>query len=99
MNAAARRVIANLKIRGLLDLVDHVCVRRGVTREELCGRSQTRSYARARHELWYLMIEHHERYYSHSEIGRLFERDHTTVMGGVRAHRRREAGRQINATL
>ncbi len=91
MSPAAQRVIANLKIRGLLDLADHVCVRRGVTREQLCGRGQTRSVARARHELWYLMLKHPERYYSHSEIGWLFERNHTTIMGGVRAHRRRQA--------
>ena len=91
MSAAAQRVIDNLKIRDLLDLVDHVCVRRGVTREELCGRRQTRSVARARHELWFLMIEHPERYYSHSEIGRLFERDPTSIMSGVRGHRRRQA--------
>ena len=91
MSAAAQRVIDNLKIRGLLDLVDHVCARRGVTRAELCGRRRTRSLARARHELWYLMIEHPERYYSHSEIGRLFERNHTSIMSGVRGHRRRQA--------
>jgi len=43
------------------------------------------------------MIEHPERYYSHNEIGRLFERDHATVMSGVRGRRRRQAGRQISA--
>ena len=90
MSAAAQRVIANLKIRGLLDLVNQVCVRRGVTIEELCGRGRPRSVARARHELWYLMIEHPERYYSHSEVGRLFERDPTSIMSGVRGHRRRQ---------
>ena len=91
MDGTSRRVIDNLRVRGLLDLVDNVCLRRGITRDELCGRCRTRALTRARHELWYLILEHPERYYSQSEIGRLFERDHTTVASGIRAHQQREA--------
>lgn len=88
MSASSSRVLANLKMRGLLEVLDRVCARRGFSRDELCGRLRTRALSRARHELWCLILDHPERYYSHNEIGRLVERDHTTVLAGIRAHRR-----------
>ena len=82
-------ILAALAVRGLLQLVDAVCARRGVTRDELCGAGRTRAVASARHELWWLVRHHPERYYSYPEIARLFCRDPSTVVCGVAAHQRR----------
>jgi len=79
-------VVDALQIRGLLDLVDTVCARRGVTRDELCGRGRTQAVAAARHELWWLIRNHPDRRYSYCEIARLVCRDHATVLQGVAAH-------------
>jgi chromosomal replication initiation ATPase DnaA len=79
-------VLAALSCRGLLDLLDAVCDRRGVTREDLCGRSRTRAVAAARRELWWLMRHHPDRCYSYSEIARLVSRNHATVFQGIAAH-------------
>lgn len=84
------RIVAKLKARGLLHLVDDVSARRGVTRAELCGRRRSRAVAAARHELWWLIRQHPERCYSFPEIARLFGKDHTTVLHGITAHGRRQ---------
>lgn len=91
MAATSTRVVANLRVRGLLELLNDVCTHRGITRHELCGRARTRAVSRARHELWCLIFEHPERSYSLSEIARLFDRDHSTVLDGIQTHRRRMA--------
>jgi chromosomal replication initiation ATPase DnaA len=82
-------IIDALRVRDLLDFVDEVCRRRGVTREELCGRGRTQAVVRARQELWWQLRQHPERHYSLCEIGRLFGRDHSTVLHGIDAYRRR----------
>jgi chromosomal replication initiation ATPase DnaA len=82
-------IIDALHVRDLLDFVDEVCRRRGVTREELCGRGRTQAVVRARQELWWQLRQHPERHYSLCEIGRLFGRDHSTVLHGIDAYRRR----------
>jgi chromosomal replication initiation ATPase DnaA len=81
-------VVDALQIRGLLDLVDTVCARRGVTRDELCGRGRTQAVAAARHELWWLIRHHPDRRYSYCEIAHLVCRDHATVLQGIAAHDR-----------
>jgi chromosomal replication initiation ATPase DnaA len=85
----ASAVIEDLSAHGLLDLVDQVCLLRGVTRLELCGSARTRSAATARHELWWRIRNHPERSYSYFEIARFFRRDHSTVVHGVVMHGRR----------
>ena len=84
-------IVVALACRGLLDLLDAVCDRRGVTRDELCGRSRSRAVAAARHELWWLIRHHPDRCYSYSEIARLVCRNHVTVLQGVAAHHRLHA--------
>jgi chromosomal replication initiation ATPase DnaA len=91
--STADATIALLATRGLLPLVDEICARRGVTRQELCSNDRSRSVVFARHELWCCIYEHPERNYSFPEIARLFGRDHSTVLHGVAAHRRRHAQR------
>ncbi len=84
-------VIDALDVRDLLGLVDHVCRARGVTREEVCGRGRTKAVALARHELWWRLRHHPEMSFSYVEIGRLFDRHHTSVFAGIRAHERASA--------
>lgn len=81
-------IIRQLSSRGLLDLADLVCARRGVTRDELCGRGRSRAVAAARHELWWLIRHHPERCYSFCQIARIVGCDHATVVQGVAAHHR-----------
>lgn len=78
-----------LAAHGLLGLLDEVCARRGVTREEVCSRQRTRAVTAARHELWHLIRQLPERHYSFPEIARLFRRDPSSVLHGVAAHRQR----------
>lgn len=93
MNPASlsETVLATLCTHGLLDLVAAVCARRGVTRDELCGRGRTQAVAAARHELWWLIRHHPDRCYSYAEIARLVSRDHATVFHGVATHDRLHA--------
>jgi chromosomal replication initiation ATPase DnaA len=82
-------VIEDLSVRDLLCLVEEVCRRRGVPRDQVCGRTRTQSVSRARQEVWWLLRHHPERHYSLLEIARLFGRDHATVVAGLAAHHRR----------
>jgi chromosomal replication initiation ATPase DnaA len=82
-------VTARLRVRDLLVLVDEVCKRRGVTRNEVCGRTRSRAVSYARQEIWWRIRHHPERVYSYPEIARLFARDHTTILAGISAHQRR----------
>jgi len=82
-------VRAELDAHGLTDLVREICRRRGITLDELCGTTRTRSISRARHETWAAIHALPHRHYSYAEIGRLFGRDHSTVLLGIRVHRRR----------
>lgn len=86
--ASPSTVIHQLSLRGLLELADAICARRGVTRQELCGRGRTRAVAAARHELWWLIRHHPDRRYSYAEIACIVGCDHATILQGVAAHER-----------
>lgn len=75
--------ISRLLDRGLYDLLHHVCGMRGVTPEEVCGRSHTKAPSGARHELWALLYHHPTANLSYSQIARLCGVTHRTVMAGV----------------
>jgi chromosomal replication initiation ATPase DnaA len=89
MNASS--VVDGLRVRDLLALVGDVCKRRGVTLDEVCGRTRSRAVCYARQEVWWRLRHHPERFYSYHDIARLFARDHATIIGGVAAHERRVA--------
>jgi len=82
-------VVCDLKARNLLDMVLDICNRRGVLVPELCGRSHRQSIVRARHEVWARLRSDPEHHFSFPDIARLFHRDHSTVIAGVRAHTKR----------
>jgi chromosomal replication initiation ATPase DnaA len=81
-------VIDQLRRRGLWQLVEAVCERRGVTPDELCGRARTRSVARARHELWWMIRALPDRHYSYTELGRMFRCNPATILQGIAVHER-----------
>jgi chromosomal replication initiation ATPase DnaA len=81
-------IVDELAVRDLLGIVDEVCRARRVTRVELCGRARTKAVASARRELWWRLRHHPELFFSYEDIGRLFGRNHSTVISGVRAHER-----------
>lgn len=83
-------VCSDLHARNLTALLHEVCEHRGVLPHEVCGHSRTLGVCRARHELWWRIRNDSARHYSYAEIARLFRRDHTTVLHGVQAHRRRQ---------
>jgi chromosomal replication initiation ATPase DnaA len=86
-------ILAALSLRGLLDLVDDVCARHGVTPQELCGRRRTQAVVGARHELWWLIRHHPDRHYSLAELGLLFGRDHSTIKCALDTFQRRSPHR------
>lgn len=81
-------IARELSARTLLPLVLSVCERRGVLLDEFCGRGRSQAVAAARQEVWYLLRHDPARSFSFSELGRIFDRDHTTIRAGVLAHAR-----------
>lgn len=75
--------------RGLGDIIEAICSSHAVTFEEIHGRGRTRRISQAREELWWQLRCHPGASFSYAEIGSFFDRNHTTVMSGVRAHMRR----------
>ena len=84
-------VMKRLDVRDLLGLIDEVCRRRAITRQELCSRTRTKAVAWARHEVWWRLRHDPGTCFSYEELGRLFARHHVTILHGVRAHQRRIA--------
>ena len=99
MPAAVGCILDALRVRDLLGLVEQVCRRRGVTVAELCGRQRTQAVCCARHEVWWMLRHDPERYFSLQDIGALFDRDHTTVLHGIDAHRARIESRDVPADV
>lgn len=81
-------IARELSARTLLPLVLSVCDRRGVLLDEVCGRGRSQAVVAARQEVWYLLRHDPARSFSFSELGRIFDRDHTTIRAGVLAHTR-----------
>lgn len=67
------------------DVLFDVCVKHGVTAAEIIGPSRKPRFAPARIELYGRL--HDELGVSFPQIGRIFGRDHTTVLYGVRRWR------------
>lgn len=63
----------------------------GVSREKILGRRRTEDVAKARHQVWKML---HEDGWSFSRIARRFNRDHTTIMHGVK---KAEEGAEIQS--
>lgn len=79
--------------RDLLEHVSDLARQHGATVDEVLAQDKTPRVSHARQAIWYALRHHPERRYSYPDIGRLFGRDHSTVLAGVRAHERRLADR------
>jgi chromosomal replication initiation ATPase DnaA len=76
----------------MLEIGALVAERNGMTLEDLRGSSRQRELAYARHEAFALTYATGR--FSTTTIGQFYgDRDHTTVMWGIRAHEDRSAGR------
>lgn len=71
-------------------ILREVADKHGLTVDEVRGAQQGRKNAKARHEVFYRCSR--ETTLSNAEIGRKFNRDHTTVGNGIRRHEERIAG-------
>ena len=78
-----------IKARGLLNLLRDVSGEFHVPMFEVLGRTRRPTPTKARHEVWRRLRDDHE--FSFNEIAALFDRDHTTVMSGIRNARARRA--------
>lgn len=78
----------NLAKRDLLGLVEDLAKRHGALVDEVLACNREPRVCRARQAAWYALRHHGEVEWSYPAIGRLFDRDHTTVMAGVRAYER-----------
>jgi chromosomal replication initiation ATPase DnaA len=70
-----------------MEIIADVATRRGVTRREIMSGDRTARVSRVRHEA-YAAVRAATRM-SYPAIGRIFHRDHTTIIHGIRAHERR----------
>lgn len=82
-------VVQDLQACSLLELVEQISRLRGVRLTELCGPTRTHNVVAARHEVWWCIRNHPDRYYSLQEIARLFGNNHATVWAGLHAYERR----------
>lgn len=76
-------------------IADEVCLKHGITFEQFTSRRRTNNLARIRWEAcWRARTETTASYPS---IGRVFQRDYTTVMHGVKKHTEIIRGRDNGA--
>jgi len=71
-----------------------VALKHGLTRHDILGRVKTTHICRARHEAFYTF---RRRGWSYAEIGRLFGRDHSTIIHGVEKHQKIAFALPVNA--
>lgn len=74
--------------RRALDVVEAVASNAGITREQLLGRNRGREFVRPRQDL--MRILRHDYGMPYPQIGRLLDRDHTTIIHGVKASEARQ---------
>lgn len=74
----------------ILAMVEGVAARHGITLADIMGRSREYRFAHPRQEAYWTV--HKNTPLSYPAIGRLFNRDHTTIIYGITAHEKRMAG-------
>jgi chromosomal replication initiation ATPase DnaA len=68
--------------------IREICERRGVSVAEVMGRSRYKNVCSARKEVYAMLRDES---LSYPVIGRMFGRDHTTVVDGVRRYEHEQA--------
>lgn len=86
-----------IKVRYTMhEILDDVSMMYGVSVADLRGPARTKGIAHARQHAMYLMAQ--QPHLSLPQIGRYLNRDHTTILHGVRAHKARaEAAALVEA--
>ena len=74
------------------EIINEIAEMRGVTLEDLKSISRKRNIAHTRQEIFYELKHHTD--LSTSEMGGIFDRDHSTIVHGIKMHKKRmeEAG-------
>ena len=82
----------NLRVPGDVsqEIIRETAIKHGLEVEDITGPRRRQALVIARHEAMY-RIHQERKNMSLPMIGRLFHRDHTTVLSGIRAHARRAA--------
>ena len=95
---SVREIIDDLNTRDALELAEQIAKTHGVSLDDMLGRCRRRPLSHARHELWARLYE--EAIPTFAALGRVFERDHTTIRDGVRQHAARQrAGNSPTTSL
>lgn len=68
-------------------IVQEVGEKHGLTREQLCGEGRAKHLAWARHEMFWRLRR--ETTWSLPRLGRALNRDHTSLLNGIRKHQAR----------
>lgn len=82
VDARIARIIEELSVRGLLTMVLEVSERFHVPLRELLGQGRSKAVAMARRHAYLVLRERTD--LSYPEIARLLDRDHSTILYGVR---------------
>lgn len=69
------------RVASITEVLHFVARATGISIEEITGRSRSKTNACARHVAAYVLREH--RHMSYPEIGKVLDRDHTTVMHSI----------------
>lgn len=81
-DARVRAIAERLIDRGMFSEVGTIARRHHVCFDDIASRCRTRAVVRGRRAVWHWM--HHTIGYSLTEVARLWDCDHTTVMAGIR---------------
>lgn len=85
------RILGTIRALGIFDVLEIIAAEFAVTVSDVVSRSRLKSVAAARHTCWLALSEVHGK--SSTEIGRIFEVDHSTVVDGWRGARKRIAAK------
>lgn len=72
--------------RVVRNITEGVALRHGITVEDIISRKHHKKWGPARHEAFYMVRQFDPKFYSYPLIGLQFERDHSTILMGVRSH-------------
>jgi chromosomal replication initiation ATPase DnaA len=80
------RPIYALRREEYMDVIDQICAEYGVSVAEVLGNSRIHDYVYARQACFFALQKVG---LSSTQIGRLMNRDHSTVLYGIRTHKER----------
>jgi hypothetical protein len=86
LNEACGRAKRLLDRHNLMPLVESILRSRGCSLDDILGPSRHGSLVETRHECWHECKFHAHKRMSFKELGRAFNRDHSTIISGIRRH-------------